>query len=210
MELFDLTAGIHGICLMASEGSMIKLWCQDYGEDFYTDAGLQNARRFIGVPLAACRSLIGLFPEDVRVVLRSDGDPADFFMAGPIPVVSPKLKAVLDIIEARVELFPVKIIGSRGGQQASDWYCLNILTEVDCFDWKNSKFTPENGFATNIERVSLVEQVIGLQPLFRVHNTIPSLVASTEPLADAVIQAGCSGVVFKTPAEWQNPMNPIY
>ena len=188
---------------------MVRMCCEDLSEDSYTDAAIQDPRRFVGIPLAAGQSLADRFPVGTKLVLRSDGTPSDFFMAGPMLVISERLKAIFGEFGVAAEFFPVELTLPSGRASDSRWFFQNILAVVDCLDWEKSQFTSEKGFATNIQRILLSKEMTGQQPLFRVARTIPSLVCASDELAAAVTAAGCTGLVFKKPEEWRNPMNPI-
>ena len=187
---------------------MVRIWCEDSSDESYTDAGIQNVREFIGLPFALGMPLTGRFPEATKLVLRSAGEPRDFFMAGPMPVVSERLRAVLEGFRVAAEFFPVEVVSKDGSSLGSRWCCLNVLSVVDCLDWEKSVYKLEKNFATQLERVAVVDEAIGAHALFRIARAIPSLICASESLSDAVAASGCSGVVFKKPEDWRNPRNP--
>ncbi len=187
---------------------MVRIWCEDSSDELSTDAGIQNTRQFLGLPFALGIPMIGRFPEATKLVLRSAGAPRDFFMAGPMPVVSERLRTILEGFRVAAEFFPVDVISKDGSSLGSRWCCLNVLSVVDCLDWEKSVYKLEKNFATGLERVALVDDAIGSQALCRIARAIPSLICASDCLSDAVVASGCTGVVFKKPEDWRNPRNP--
>jgi hypothetical protein len=187
---------------------MILIWCDDSSDESYTDAALPNARQFIGVPFALGVPLTGRFPDATKLVLRSTLEPLDFFRAGPMPVVSERLWAILEQFRVGAEFFPVEVISKNGSILNSRWFCMNVLPAIDCLDWENSVYKLDRDFATELERVSLVEDASDSHALFRIARAIPSLICASENLSNAIIASGCTGVVFNKPEDWTNPRNP--
>lgn len=187
---------------------MTKIWCDDFDDDTYTDAKIEDVRSFIGIPLASGRPLGDRFPKGTRVRIRSSGPPADFFMAGPMFVISEKMKTVFEQFHAKVEYFTLEARGVPQTALDSAYYFANLIEVVDCFDWERAEFTEEGGFATDIERLVFKASAIGDQPLFRVARTISSVVATSDALAALAQERGCSGVIFCDPSQWRNPTRP--
>jgi hypothetical protein len=80
---------------------------------------------------------------------------------------------------------------------------------VDCFDHARSVFTPGKRFAMDIKKVAINEDACGSLPLVLVAKTIPFLLVARDDLADSVIARGCTGVVFRSPDDWRNPIDPL-
>jgi hypothetical protein len=74
-----------------------------------------------------------------------------------MPVVSERLRAILEQFRVAAEFFPVEVISQDGSNLNSRWFCLNVLSVVDCLDWENSRYKLEKNYATQLERVSLVD-----------------------------------------------------
>lgn len=184
------------------------IWCEDYRDEVYTDAAMQDVRRFRGLAFMLGRSLAGRFPSDATVLVRSES-PTDFFMAGPFPVVSHKLREILGSFGVVGEYFDVSLRDGIGRQIAGQWYCFNIPKDIDCFDRSRATFDDEMGFATNIASVAIDDSNVCTIPLVLVAKTVPMLILVRDDVAEAIIHAGCTGVVFRSYSEWRNPVRPV-
>lgn len=185
---------------------MTKIWCEDYNDDTCVDASISDPKRFIGVPLSSGRSLKDRFPENVKVIIRSERPPTDFFMAGPMCVISTTLKKVLESVKVSAEFFPVEL-QLPSGNLVRSWFFFNPLESVECLDLQQSSFTSEDNFATNIERLFLYS-IQSEPPLYRIAKTIPVIIAVRDDVAEQVQVQGCTGMIFRNPSEWTNPMYP--
>ena len=141
------------------------------------------------------RPLKERFPTDAVIDIRSKRGPSDYFTAGSFPVVSSKLKAVLDKFEVRGEFLPVTLVRRRDGIIQGDWFCFNAMQVADCFDRENSQFTLEQQFATDITRVAIVETACEGAPLTLASNTIPTLLVVRNDLAEAIASSECKDVL---------------
>jgi hypothetical protein len=187
----------------------MKIWCQDYRDRVWVDAAMRDVSRFRGLSFCEGERLSDRFPADATVELRTRRSPTDYFSAGVFPFVSAKLRSILEAHQVQAEFLPVVLTRKKGEPIAETWYCFNPLVTSDWFDRTRSVFTPEQRFATKIERVAIDEARCGDEPLVVAENTIPDLIAVRDDLADAILSAGCTGVVFKLAKDWRNPTNPV-
>ena len=186
----------------------MKIWCENFDGETYTDARIKDIRRFLGVPLMSGRSIKDKFPEHTCIVIRSSGLPTDFFMAGPMPVFSEKAKHIIDQDRIAAEWYPLNVLSQNGESLGIRYYYLNLLEVIDCFSRELSVFTPKMDFATRIERVVLRMLPLSEPPLYLVAKTSPVLLCASDGLAQTITQASCTGVKFKSPQEWRNPTKP--
>lgn len=186
----------------------MMIWCEDFRDEVYPDAAMQDVRRYRGLGFMLGKSLAGRFPSDAAILVRSE-TPTDFFMAGSFPVVSLKLKELLDSFGIIAEYFEVSLLDVNGRKIVGKWYCFNIPADIDCFDRRQATFTNEMGFATKIERVAIDECNIGTIPLVLVAKTVPMLILARDDVAQSIVRAGCTGIVFKSCSEWRNPVRPV-
>jgi hypothetical protein len=187
----------------------MKIWCQDFRDRIYTDAIMRDATRFRGIAFMFGRSLTDRFPTDATIEIRSERAPTDFFMAGPFPVVSSRLKGILEEFAVQGEFMPVRLVRRKGDPVIGNWYCFNAVQVCACFDRTRSRFEAEQDYATNIERLAINDSACKSAPLVLAEKTIPHLLVVRDDLANAITSAGCSGVFFETPDVWRNPVNPL-
>jgi hypothetical protein len=183
------------------------IWCRDFRDRFYTDAAMRDVTRYRGIAFMSGRSVRDRFPADAIIEIRNKRRPTDFFMAGPYPVVSAKLKSILDRFSVEAEYLHIQIVGRH--DPPGEWFCFNVTKMANCFDRVNSQYTTEQDFATDIERVAINEAVCGTSPLVLAEKTIPRLLVVRDDVAEAITSAGCTGVVFRRPEDWRNPVNPV-
>lgn len=188
---------------------MTRILCEDFSDETYTDAKVDNPRRFLGIPLTAGTTVGDRFPEGTSVIVRSRRSPGDFFMAGMMPVVSHKLKVILDSYGVRAEFIPVDVRRDSGQRSQSKFYCFNLLDKLDCLDRHQSLFVADRGFALDIERLVLVPASPAEPPVYLIANVIPSIVCARDDVASEIQQSECTGIVFRTPDQWKNPVRPV-
>lgn len=187
----------------------MMIWCDDYRDELYTDAVIRDLALVDAVAIMFGRSVAADFPRNLEIVIRSKNAPTDFFMTGEFPIVSDKLKAILDHFEVAAEYFPVKLAAKAGKRVfRKKWFCFNLLTAVDCLDRKKSVFVNEKGWATKISRLAIINRKIGDKPVALVANTLPMLIVVQDSIAQRSLESGCTGVIFKSPSDWRNNAYP--
>jgi len=186
----------------------MKMWCRDFSDAQFTDAAMDDAGRYRGITLMSGRSVADRFPSDASIISRRKRPPCDYFLAGPFPVVSSKLRTVLDSFAVDAEYLPVAVESPNAQYVAGDWYCFNVLNVADCLDRERSVFTPEREFATKIKEIVLQEEYC-TGPLMLIAKAIPFLLVARDDVADAVATARCTGVVLKNPEDWTTPTQPV-
>ena len=182
---------------------MVRIWSHNTRDKNAVDARIKNLRPFHRVPLSSGQSLRGVFPADVVVLVESSHAPTDYFEAGPMKLVSERLKGIFTASRVNGEFFPVEL--QQDAKHLSGFWCLNVLETVDCLDWSDSKYFAEKGFARKITRLVLRPDAIQDQPLFRIARTIPVLIAVSDDLATKVTETDCTGIALRSPEEWSNP-----
>lgn len=185
----------------------MKVWCWD-DRKTRTDAALLEVQRLRGVPLSSGRSLRGRFPGDMVLDIRSRPRPEDFFRAGLAFIVSARMRELFDRFGVEAEYYPLRVRYRRREEPALRYWFANLTCEAECLDWERSAYTLEQGFAVTILRL-VMHPLGGLEPpLFYVARTIGSIVCASDRLAEAVTEAGYTGVRMPAPEQWHNPMWP--
>jgi len=188
----------------------MQIWYTDYrDEKTYTDAIVDDVTRLRGISLRQARSVRDRFPEDLRVLVHSRTPPTDFFEAGSFPGVSEKLKKILDLRGVKAEYLPIELVQETAVGPQGMWYGFNVLASIDCLDWERSIYKPKQGYATDISKLVLLEDMTREEPLFRLSRTISSILIAQDDLAKDIIDAGCTGIMFRPISEWKNPSYPI-
>ena len=73
---------------------MVRILSDDWRGENCTLAHLANASKLSGLRLSAGEPLMSQFPDAVRIVIKTQGEPGDYFVAGPMPVISERIKQV--------------------------------------------------------------------------------------------------------------------
>lgn len=187
---------------------MVKILEYDVSEEGYTDAHFLDARRLMDIRLCFGDPLADKFPAGIRVQIESEAEPNDYFVAGPMPVVSERARQVFDSFKANVEYFQLDVTLHNGSKAVTPYYYSNILDVIDCLDWEASEYTPEQNYATDVRKLVLRESVTKHSPLFLAARVITTLICVQEEVASALREAGCKGIIFESSAEWRNRMYP--
>ena len=182
---------------------MAMLWVRDRSEEMYTRARLDDPTQFRGLSLYSGKPVFARFPPNVRITVLS-AEPTDFFEVGPLPVVSGNLASILQRHDTSAELLPVSVVDQNGVESGRQWHCLNILEVIDCVDVTKSQFVENE--RNIVRRLVLTSAADGPSPLFLIANMRPPTRCIRDDVARDIIRATCTGVLFKTAAEWRNPM----
>jgi len=182
---------------------MIKVWKADTEtEHVYTNAALLNPRDFLDVKTMTGEPLLGRFPTP-RIRVDSEYLPADYFQAGPLFMVSEKLKSVLQEFSLRVELHPVDVDFRGAAPVDPRYYFLNILDEAACLDRTASKYSEMKGYVGDIKKLVIDEtKTVGMN-LFRLAKAYQFIVLVGEPLAHAIQSSGVRGVRLIEPSAFR-------
>lgn len=187
----------------------MKIWCVDYKKSTYTDASMQDVTRFRGLRYFDGVKLGDRFPSDATLEVRTKHYPTDFFRAGVFWFFSTKLRNILESHRVEAEYFPVRLVARKGEAIDGAWWCFNPTLLLNWFDWAQSQYVAEKEFATKIKTIAVKQEVLDGVPLALAERTIPDLIAVSDELAESIAESGCTGIVFRDPDEWHNPVNPV-
>ncbi len=180
-----------------------------YWEKSTLNASVRNCLRLMDIPTHKHESLKGIFPHDIEVIVDSKGNPDDCFLASPLLVISEKLKNVFDEFSVNSEYFAVSVEDRDGRKLNAHYFHPNILELVDCFNWSESLYTKEKGFATKINRTTL-KRIKAVPPLFYVSKTIPRILCVRGDVLERMKEVGYSGPDFVRETEWKGFGDFIY
>ena len=184
---------------------MTKIWKSDTSkEELYTRARIINMKDVAPLRVMTGRSLKGVFPK-VSLVIESEFPPADFFHSGSLYfIVSETLKDIIEgCASAQAEFYELELRRQGNIYQEKKFYFANLMTQVDCFDYSNAKYTKQGNLIDIISRLAIDESKCGGTGLFRVANLMSIVICAKASLASEIISAGCTGVSFIDPANWK-------
>lgn len=181
---------------------MHLIWKADFeSEAFYTRALVENPKALSNLKLLAGDSLVGKFPF-LRVEIISSYPPADYFNAGPLFIISQKLREIFDKFEVPVEYFPIAVTKDLK-ESLDNYYFANILKHVACLDYQRSVYSRDGEFVDTIEKLVINEEVAADYPLFRLGKCYDVVVLVSTELSQAICNAGMTGVKFIRDCDWQ-------
>lgn len=134
------------------------------------------------------------------------GKQTDFPMSSfTLPVISGKLKNILEENEnvGNLEFLPLTI--RNLDNQTNEYWGLNILNNIKCFDWENSKYEkfPPELFPELTDRPSKIFQLkikadaINSRNIFRMYEAPVEIFVSSK-LRTAIEKANLSGIEFRS------------
>ena len=182
---------------------MHLIWKSDFeNEPVYTRASIENAKDLKGIRITACEPLAGVLPE-LRVAVTSDYPPADYFNAGPLMLVSERLKSVLLEHGARAEFLAVVLTRNGKPLDFGSYYVFNLLGKVDCLDYERAVYQMDGEFVDKIERLAIDEGKAQGHAVCRLDRCFDVITAADQKLAQAIQGQGLTGMKFIDAAEWQ-------
>lgn len=132
----------------------------------------------------------------------------DYMYLGPITLVSRRLRETLALAEAGVQYLPIEISSSSPAARAQDYRWINIRACYPALDMAQSSYDtyefthPITGEQHQMhwlfDRIALRDEIDPAAQLFRAaeHTTF---VLAADLLAERVMRAGCTGIVFEDP-----------
>jgi hypothetical protein len=191
---------------------MLLIWRPDTNPAHYTDAEATNylwmdAR---GFNPWACRPIPPSLPP-LKINITSRREPADFFHGAPVMIVSAELKEALQEFDVKVEFPPIKTTRLGKRYTKKQYFFFNILEVVDCFDYRQSRYTRTTHGVHEIDPLVLSKSKATGYHLFRL-GPLPTsepnpkairdlIICVSEELAARVEDAGLTGVAFTRPED---------
>jgi hypothetical protein len=178
---------------------MVKVWQPDTASwETYTDANFEDFDVVDDLKLRFCQSLKEQFPQ-VRLLVEPDYPPADYFVCGSMDLVSHTLMNILILeSEVKAEFFPVVIVYRDEIYAERQFFYMNILDKVDCFDFDNSIYSvdEEVDIIESIDKLVLHPVDLTKHKLFYVAKIDVPVLCIANSLAEKIVRSGCTGVKF--------------
>jgi hypothetical protein len=182
---------------------MYFVWKADFeNEPTYTRAAIENPKALSGIKLTAGQSLMGRLP-DLRMEITTDLPPADYFSAGPMFIVSERLRKLLNDAGAVAEYFPIALLKNGVELNAGNYFFANLMEKIDCLDREKSIYTMDGEFVDTINKLAIDENKARQSNLFRLANTFDVITIASQRLVDSILAAGITGVKFLRPTDWK-------
>ena len=114
------------------------------------------------------------------------------------PIISGKFKLVLEEFKEYLEFHPIKLSCLNSPLVYEDYFFLNILENVACFDWDNSEYEvlPTSKMPTEVNRLGVKESKLKDRKLARI-SEIQSLILVEEGLKNIIEDAELTGITFQ-------------
>lgn len=191
---------------------MILMWRTT---EFF-DADLANYEELcdLGYYADGCVPVPRPFP-DSKVIIEEGEEPPDFYFAGNVRVVSDPLRKTIERFNTKAEFLEVATRIRGTIYDRHQFFILNILDCVACFDYDKSVYEFSDAGVSGIEHLALVEFLATGHHLFQVGpftwgdecnpkamNNIIDCVSSE--LATAILESGATGVTFVKPENWRD------
>jgi hypothetical protein len=187
------------------------------------ELGIQNTKEFMSAEfaLADANGILNsdniLLPPEfltMRLAMPDDVTP-DYFYHDGYTIVSRRMKEAMAQEEEVVQFVPVALVRGGPQAQAQDYHIMRILARQPAMDLERSECDIEeltnrkNGQKFKrprfVTRFVLLDDLCPRSEIFLV-DELPSRVLVTDSVAHSVLQAGCTGVEFRDPANKQSGM----
>lgn len=126
----------------------------------------------------------------IRITVKSRAPLNDFFLSGPLLIVSETLKGVLELADANCEFIEVAVSPKARSGKRTFFFC-NTLECIDCIDHKRGKYTfwDEPRFrdrVKTIRKLAINDAKARGHGLFRLSKGGEFIVCASESLARRV------------------------
>ena len=200
----------------------MALW--DYQQIMRPGKGLSNYQEF---SIAECNlrdTLHVLTSDDVklpsdflrlRLAMPGRAFAPDFISHGIYDIVSQRLKEAMAQPEEVVQFLPIELVKSSPRAKAQNYQLIRILARQPAMDLERSDCELED--FTNritgvpgkrprdISRMVLRDDLRPHSEIFRVDES-PTYVLASDALVLRVLRAGCTGIEFRDPSDWEGRM----
>lgn len=173
----------------------------DYRDQLgFTRARFLNANEFKDTKLSFGLPL-GSLPR-FKVDIESKSKPKDFFVAGPLMLISARAANTLKALDAGAEFLPVEL--SQDGKSLNDeYFVFNVLEKVDALDTKKAKVTFDDGVVDKIEKLAIDSDKVAGIPVARMANTYDQIILCSDRTREELELQGVTGMDFVLPEEWK-------
>lgn len=174
----------------------------DLSENSWIQAKFKNVREFLYIKLTSPEPWPKNMPTPVVAVQTNfDIGLPDYWICGPLIMVSSKLKSILEVHKAEVEFLPAQI--HCRGRSVGGNHCVHFLKVIDCIDATRTVASMQDGRFEDIEKLALDESRTQDSPLFVVDRTSRRIVCADSKLASHLREAKLSGVQLLSAGEWK-------
>ena len=174
----------------------------DLSENSWIQAKFKNVREFLYIKLTSPEPWPKNMPTPVVAVQTNfDIGLPDYWICGPLIMVSSKLKSILEVHKAEVEFLPAQI--HCRGRSVGGNHCVHFLKVIDCIDATKTVASMQDGRFEDIEKLALDESRTQDSPLFVVDRTSRRIVCADSKLASHLREAKLSGVQLLSAGEWK-------
>lgn len=189
---------------------MVLIW-RDSGK--YIDAVVTNFQTLDGLGFEPnrCVPIPSNLPQ-ISLNIETGGMPNDFFYSFNMFIVSETLKQLLSGFPIKVEFRELYVTQKGKPYHGHKFFYANVLDEVCCFDYENSKYEATEKGIKGIERLVLDESKCQGHHFFRVGpiprktNRSPKSIRGviwcvSEELATKIHNSGITDVTFVRPED---------
>jgi hypothetical protein len=175
------------------------LWKYDSSKGYNVVTAIRNMDAVDEFKVVLSPPLGPRFPV-VDMDVTCEGVLPEFFRAGPLRIVSGRIRAVVQQAGGRAEFFPVAIRTAGEPPSVGKFFFMHPLDELSCMDEKRSEFTMDNGYIDNVTRFVIDESIARQKPMFRLARSFLMPLFVSDALADALRSLNAAGVAL-LPAE---------
>lgn len=94
------------------------------------------------------------------------------------------------------------VLQINGLELQGRFFFANLLDKVDCFDFDSSVYTMDGEFIDKIESLVIDESKACNSPLIRLAKSCDVITLTRSDVAEAITDAGVSGVKFVEQRDW--------
>ena len=204
----------------------MTLW--DYQQIMRPGKGLRNYQEFSIAEYWLCDALHVLTSNDVplppdfprlRLAMPGRAFAPDYFTHDSYKIVSQRLKEAMAQPEEVVQFFPIELVKSSPRAKAQNYQLMRVIAQQSAMDLARSDCELEDftnritGVTSKVPRdISRMVLRDDLQPnseIFRIEESSARVLAS-DALALRVLRAGCTGIEFRDPSDWEGRMTILH
>ena len=133
----------------------------------------------------------------------------DFIRLGPYDFASRRLREAMALPPETVQYMPVTLLSGTPEAYARDYRVMRVLVQQSVMDLEESEVTTsKSGWVwREIERFAVRADYTPRFDLFALEED-PAMILATDSLAEKVLKAGCTGILFIEP-EGYKPGYPV-
>jgi hypothetical protein len=181
---------------------MYFVWEYDTRPTVFAEGFFDGPERFDDLPVLGGASMAGRFPEPLRLRVKCRSELPDAFQAGPLFIVSQRLRDAMEKTGVVAEYFRAELEPAKKSFCGTEYWCANLLERVACLDLACSQHTVDRRWVRVTGHIAIDEVRAGKRAMFILDETTALIRLVSQPLRDVIVAGNLTGMKLVAVDAW--------